>query len=529
MKIGVYSGVHYSCDGYIIPTMRQIFIDDRYLLGNLLGVGGMARVFMARDRLLNRDVALKILRDQYAENKQFVERFRREAQSAAALSHPNIVSVYDWGRSQDGTYYMAMECVPGGTLKERISSEGPLTLGTAADLGIQIAKALEVAHERGVVHRDVKPQNILLNASGQAKVADFGIARAVGAMATTAISQTGLVMGTVNYISPEQAMSEPVGPQSDLYSLGVVLYEMLTAKVPFEAETLIGVCMKHVNEPPHPPKKLNPRVSDGMEVVVLKLLAKKTNDRYGSAAELAEDLRRVSNGLAPLTAKPVEVHPRVIQIDMQPTVPIPSGSTARSAMARRIRNRARASGILAGFALLALLLGGSDWSLSQNLLRQALGPSPQSEAPQVQEEAQQGTNVEDASTEETAQAEEATNTAPKGTDSSEQAPSTEIATSPALTSTPVANTSNLSAEPVLWSGPAQQPSQPAPEQQPAKEKPAKEKPAKEKPAKEKPAEVQAVASQLQSYGGSSNTQNGDKSQGQRFTEQISGSQKPPHK
>src|SRR4051812_19381463 len=213
---------------------RQIFIDDRYILGNLLGVGGMARVFVARDRLLNRDVALKILRDQYAENQEFVERFRREARSVAALSHPNIVSVYDWGRSQDGTYYIAMECVPGGTLKERIASEGPLTMSTAAELGIQVAKALEVAHERGVVHRDVKPQNILLDASGQAKVADFGIARAVGAMASTAISQTGLVMGTVNYISPEQAMSEPVGPQSDLYSLGVVLYEMLTAKVLFE-------------------------------------------------------------------------------------------------------------------------------------------------------------------------------------------------------------------------------------------------------------------------------------------------------
>jgi eukaryotic-like serine/threonine-protein kinase len=506
--------------------MRQIFIDDRYLLGNLLGVGGMAKVFLARDRPLNRKVALKILRDQYAENKEFVERFRREAQSAAALNHPNIVSVYDWGRSQDGTHYMAMECVPGGTLKERITSEGPLTMGTAASLGVQIAKALEVAHERGVVHRDVKPQNILLDSSGQAKVADFGIARAVGAMATTAISQTGLVMGTVNYLSPEQAMSEPVGPQSDLYSLGVVLYEMLTAKVPFEAETLIGVCMKHVNEPPRPPKELNPGVSEGMEAIVLKLLAKKPDDRYGSAADLVEDLRRVSNGLAPLTAKPVEVDPRVIQTNMQPTVPIPSGNTVRNAVARRRRNRTRASGVLAAGIVLLTLLGGSDWSLSSNLLRQALSPSPHSESPQVQEEGdQQGTNSEAASsTEGTAQAEEATNISPKGTDSSEQAPLTDIAVSPALASAPVANTSNLGAEPVLWSGPAQQPSQPAPEQQPAKEKPAKE-----KPAKAQPAEVQAVASQVRSYGGSSNTQDGGRTQKPRFTEQISDSQKPPHK
>jgi serine/threonine protein kinase len=511
--------------------MKQIFIDDRYLLGNLLGVGGMAKVFLARDRPLNRKVALKILRDQYAENKEFVERFRREAQSAAALNHPNIVSVYDWGRSQDGAYYMAMECVPGGTLKERITSEGPLTLASAAELGIQIAKALEAAHERGVVHRDVKPQNILLDASGQAKVADFGIARAVGAMATTAISQSGLVLGTVNYVSPEQAMSEPVGSQSDLYSLGIVLYEMLTAKVPFEAETLIGVCMKHVNEPPRPPKELNPGISEGMDAIVLKLLAKKPDDRYGSAAELAEDLRQVSNGLAPLTAKPVVVDPREIQTNMQPTVPIPSGNTARKAVTRRRRNKTRASGVLAAGIVLLALLGGSDWSLSQNLLRHVLGTSPKSETPQVQEEgAQQETNVEAASTEGTAQAEEATNIVPKETDSSsEQSPSTEIAVSPVLASAPVANTSNLSAEPVLWSGPAQQPSQPTPEQQPAKEKPAKEKPAKAQSANAQPAKVQAGASQVRSYGGSSNTQDGGRPQKPRFTEQVSDSQKPPHK
>jgi eukaryotic-like serine/threonine-protein kinase len=511
--------------------MRQIFIDDRYLLGNLLGVGGMARVFMVRDRLLNRDVALKILRDQYAENEEFVERFRREAQSAAALNHHNIVSVYDWGRSQDGTYYMAMECVAGGTLKERIASEGPLSMGTAASLGIQIAKALEAAHERGVVHRDVKPQNTLLDSSGQAKVADFGIARAVGAMATTAISQTGLVMGTVNYLSPEQAMSESVGPQSDLYSLGVVLYEMLTAKVPFEAETLIGVCMKHVNEPPRPPKKLNPGISEGMEAIVLKLLAKKPDDRYGSAAELAEDLRQVSNGLAPLTAKPVEADPREIQLHTQPTVPISLGNITPRGAARRRRNRVRASGILAASIALLALLGGSDWGLSQNLLRQVLGTSPQSETLQVQEEgAQQETNVEAASTEGTAQAEEATNISPKGTDnSSEQSPSTEIAVSPMLASAPVASTSNLSAEPVLWSGPAQQPSQPTPEQQPAKEKPAEEKPAEAQPAKAQSAKAQSGASQVRSYGGSSNTQDGGRAQKPRFTEQVSENQKPPHK
>ena len=208
-------------------------------------------------------------------------------------------------------------------------------------------------------------------------------------------------------------------------------------------------------------------------------------------------------------------------------MPIPSGNAARRAAARRGRYRSRATGILAaGLALLALL-GGSDWTLSQSLLRQALSPNPQSEAPQVQEEgAQQGTDVEAASTEETVQAEEATNVAPNVTDSSEQPPSTEITASPALAFTPVANTSNPSAEPVQWSGPAQQPSQPALEQQPTQEQqPALE----QKPAEEKPAEVQAVASQVRSDGRSSNTQNGGRTQKQRFTEQISGSQKSPHK
>jgi len=281
-----------------------------------------------------------------------------------------------------------------------------------------------------------------------------------------------------------------------------------------------------------------------MEAIVLKLLAKKPDDRYGSAGELAEDLRRVSSGLAPLAAKPVEADPKTTQFGMQPTVPLPSGdNTTRSVAARRRRNRVRASGALAaGFALLALF-GGSDWSLSQNLLKQAFGPSSQSEAPQVQEEegAQQGTNGEAASTEETAQAEEATNVASKETDSSsEQSPSTEIAVSPVLASAPVANTSTLSAEPVVWSGPAQQPpAQPAQEQQPAKEKPAEAQPAEVQPAEVQPAEVQpakaqsaevqAGASQVRSYGGSSNTQDGGRAQKPRFTEQLSDSQKPPRK
>jgi serine/threonine-protein kinase len=390
-------------------------------------------------------------------------------------------------------------------------------------LGDQIAKALELAHEHGVVHRDVKPQNILLNTSGRAKVTDFGIARAVGAMATTAISRTGLVLGTANYISPEQAMSEPVGPQSDLYSLGVVLYEMLTGTLPFEAETLVGLCMKHVNEPPRPPKELNPRVSEGMNLIVLKLLAKKTEDRYGSAAELAEDLRRARGGLEPLTAKAVDIDPRTTQSDTQATVPIPSGTTARRAARRRGRKRARAPWILAAFALLALV-GSGGWSLSQNLLGPSSGPSPQSQASEAQEGAPQETDVEVASAGETTQAQKPTNPAPKGMDTSEQAPSTELAATAALASTSVDNTSNLSWQPILQSAPARQTPQPVPEQKAPQPGPARQ---TLQPASEQKAKVQVITSHLPSYGGKSHDQNGSGVQRQQLAEQTSGSQKPP--
>ncbi len=279
--------------------MHRPLVGNRYTLAHHLGSGGMGRVYLARDKVLNRDVALKVLRDRYAESEEFVERFRREARSAAGLSHPNVVSVYDLGLSGDGTYLIAMEYVPGGTLKDRVDADGPLDPGAAAELGSQVAEALGVAHERGVIHRDVKPQNILLTASGDAKVADFGIARATAA---ATISQTGRILGTARYMSPEQAMGKPVGPASDLYSLGVVLYEALTGETPFEAETLVAIAVKHSEEPPRPPKGVNPGVSEGMNALVLRLLAKKPEDRYADAAELAEDLRRVRDGLPPLAA-----------------------------------------------------------------------------------------------------------------------------------------------------------------------------------------------------------------------------------
>ncbi len=237
--------------------MQQTLIDNRYAVGHLLGSGGMAEVYLAHDEVLDRDVALKVLKEQYAGNEEFVERFRREARNAAALNHPNVVPVYDWGRSEDGTYYMAMEYIPGGTLKERIAGGGPLDPGIAAGLGSRVARALAFAHEKGVIHRDVKSQNILLTEAGDAKVTDFGIARAAAA---TTISRSSIVLGTAGYMSPEQAKGEPVGPRSDLYSLGVVLYEMLTGNLPYEAESPVAVALKHVDEPPRSPREANPDV-----------------------------------------------------------------------------------------------------------------------------------------------------------------------------------------------------------------------------------------------------------------------------
>src|SRR5918998_3566156 len=197
--------------------MQQL-VDNRYRLVRPLGSGGMADVYLAHDSILERDVALKVMSTRYASDDEFVERFKREAQSAAALSHPNIVSIFDRGASEDGTYYIAMEYLPGGTLKDRIMSKGALPARTAAAVALQIAEALRAAHEQGMIHRDIKPRNILITDSGHVKVADFGIARAAEA---TTISDLGDILGSAKYMSPEQAMGERVGAASDLYSLGV--------------------------------------------------------------------------------------------------------------------------------------------------------------------------------------------------------------------------------------------------------------------------------------------------------------------
>ena len=317
-------------------------LNERYRLLDVVGEGGMAVVWRAEDTLLHRTVAVKVLREQYASDPEFLERFRSEARSAAALNHPGVVAVHDVGEDR-GRHYLVMEYVPGRDLKARIRAEAPLSVEDALAIAQALAEAVAAAHEAGMVHRDIKPQNVLVAPDGRMKVADFGIARAVSAAGLTA---PGLVMGTVHYIAPEQAGGAPATPASDVYSLGVVLYEMLTGRVPHEADSSLGVAMKVMQEDPSPVEELNPAVPAALAGLLSEAMARDPGDRYPDAGLLAERIARYR------------------EFSSQVTAPLPAPGVRGSASAGRSRRATAGSGggtLPRGASRIAALREVLDW------------------------------------------------------------------------------------------------------------------------------------------------------------------------
>lgn len=276
----------------VSDTLIDTIFDGRYRIVRKLGSGGMATVYLAEDQELGRRVAIKILNERHANDEQFVERFRREAKNAAGLSHPNIVSIYDRGEAE-GTYYIAMEHLDGRNLKELIAARGPAPVHIAVEVGRQVLAALAHAHKNGIVHRDIKPHNVMVDGDRRVKVTDFGIARAGASQMTEA----GSIVGTAQYLSPEQARGSQVDPRSDLYSVGVVLYELLTGKVPFTGDSPVEIAMRHLSDTPPPPSEVKDGIPHELDMVVMRALAKDPETRYQSAEEMNADLERVARGL----------------------------------------------------------------------------------------------------------------------------------------------------------------------------------------------------------------------------------------
>jgi eukaryotic-like serine/threonine-protein kinase len=346
----------------------QVF-DGRYRVVRKLGTGGMANVYLAEDQELGRRVAIKMLDDRHSQDAQFVERFRREAKNAAGLSHPNIVSIYDRGEAE-GTYYIAMEYLEGRTLKELLVARGPTPLPVAIDYARQILAALGFAHRNHVVHRDIKPHNVVVAPDGRLKVTDFGIAR----VGTSQMTETGSIIGTAQYLSPEQAKGAPVTPASDIYSVGIVLYEMLTGTVPFTGDTPLEIAMKHLSATPEPPSERRPEIPHELDSIVLRALAKKPADRYQSAEEMDADLARAARGqsvspeteeaatqvlrgagAATLASAPTEVVPRVAVVPPPPPYAPPTGFYEYD---EPVRRRSVWPWLLAAALLAAAVAGG---------------------------------------------------------------------------------------------------------------------------------------------------------------------------
>ncbi|HEX6951876.1 MAG TPA: protein kinase [Gaiellaceae bacterium] len=333
------------------PPQPGDLIADRYELEELVGTGGMSSVFRARDRQLERRVAIKILHQHYAEDPEYLERFRREARAVAKLSHPNIVTVIDRG-DDDGRQYIVFEHVEGENLKELVIRSGRLPVRRALELALAVADGLAFAHNHGLVHRDVKPQNVLLNRDGEVKVTDFGIARSLHV--DQGVTQTGTVLGTGEYLAPEQASGKPVSPATDVYSLGVVLWELLAGDVPFVGENFVAIALRHVNEPPPSLRERRPDVSPRLEAAVERALAKDPAQRFPSMTAFAKELRAC---LAEVEGAPVPV-----EDDMAMTLVTPPQHAPPPPARPRPRRRARSRRRLALSVLLALAVAGAAFA-----------------------------------------------------------------------------------------------------------------------------------------------------------------------
>lgn len=346
--------------------MSKIF-GGRYEVVERIGAGGMAIVYKAKDLLLNRVVTIKVLRDQFVTDEDFIRRFRREAQSAASLSHPNIVSIYDVGKDGD-TEYIVMEFVEGRNLKEIIREYAPLSTEQSVNLAKQITGAIQNAHEKHIIHRDIKPHNILVTSNGHAKVTDFGIARAVS---SATVTHTGDIVGSVHYLSPEQAKGIQSNEQSDIYSLGIVLYELLTGKVPYDGETPIAIALKHLQQDPVPPSKLNPRISKDLEGVIMRAISKSPEQRYLTAKDLLEDLNHIQAGepiawfdISQANDPEATLTHKGMGMALAPIGVIDSSQTkgVNTKSPSKYANKKRRFAIIGGLALLLILLIGGLWN-----------------------------------------------------------------------------------------------------------------------------------------------------------------------
>ncbi len=362
------------------PLTNRI-LNGRYQLEGRVGGGGMAVVYRARDMALGRIVAIKVLREQYGSDPKFLSRFVREAQSAANLGHPNIVNVYDVG--QDGeVHYIVMELIIGETLRQYVDrNSGKLDADTTAEIGAQVCAALAAAHRAGIIHRDVKPQNVLISTEGVVKVTDFGIAKGLSDMSMT---EAGATLGTVQYFSPEQARGERVSAPSDIYSVGVMLYEMLAGRLPFEADSMMGIAIKHIEELPVPLRQVEASVPRGLEAIVMRALEKNPANRFATAEEMEQSLRNYRN-YAPRRntggqQRPATVGQRVAYEQRAPAVRNDSRLTPRSsAMYDVERSGPGWASWLIGFIVLALLGGGLIFALTvlPTLTNNTATPTPQ--------------------------------------------------------------------------------------------------------------------------------------------------------